>query len=71
MNNAENIKIDTEYIKLSSLLKFAALVSSGGEAKDAILEGLVLLNGEICLLRGKKIFPGDIIEYSGKTIKVS
>ena len=49
------IKIETEFIKLDALLKFANLVSSGGEAKIRIAEGEVLVNGEICTMRGKKL----------------
>ena len=51
----EKIQIDTEFIKLDSLLKFAALVGTGGEAKYVISEGLVEVNGETCTQRGKKI----------------
>ena len=47
----------TEYIKLDSLLKFAALVGTGGEAKLVIAEGMVKVNGEVCTMRGKKITP--------------
>lgn len=53
------IHIETEYIKLQDLLKFAAAVSTGGEAKILIQEGDVTLNGEVCTMRGKKIRPGD------------
>ena len=48
-----------EYIKLQDLLKFAAAVSTGGEAKILIQEGDVTVNGEVCTMRGKKIRPGD------------
>ena len=53
------IHIETEYIKLQDLLKFAAAVSTGGEAKILIQEGDVTVNGEGCTMRGKKIRPGD------------
>ena len=53
------IHIETEYIKLKDLLKFAAAVSTGGEAKILIQEGDVTVNGEVCTMRGKKIRPGD------------
>ena len=53
------IHIETEYIKLQDLLKFAAAVSTGGEAKILIQEGDVTVNGEVCTMRGKKIRPGD------------
>lgn len=53
------IHIEIEYIKLQDLLKFAAAVSTGGEAKILIQEGDVTVNGEVCTMRGKKIRPGD------------
>lgn len=53
------IKIETEFIKLDQLLKYAGVVSSGSEAKELILEEIVSVNEEICTMRGKKIFPGD------------
>ena len=54
----KTIKIKTEYIKLSDLLKFASVVSSGSDAKHLVLEGNVMVEGEVCLMRGKKIYPG-------------
>ena len=55
----EKIKIETEFIKLDALLKFAVLVGSGGEAKTVIADGMVSVNGEVCTMRGKKMRPGD------------
>ena len=66
----EKIQIDTEFIKLDSLLKFAALVGTGGEAKYVISEGLVEVNGETCTQRGRKIRPGDKVDYHGMTMGV-
>ncbi len=66
-----NIKITTEFIKLQDLLKFANLVSTGGEAKIRITEGEVLVNGECCTMRGKKIRPGDVVEIDGMELTVS
>lgn len=60
------IKINTEFIKLDALLKFASLVSSGGEAKMLIQDGQVFVNGEICTMRGKKIRPKDTVSINGK-----
>ena len=62
----ETIQITTEFIKLDQLLKFANLVGTGGEAKLAIQDGLVTVNGEVCTMRGKKIRPGDRVELGGE-----
>ena len=55
----EIIPIKTEYIKLDQLLKFAGALETGGQAKEEILSGRVAVNGEPCLMRGKKIRSGD------------
>ena len=57
----EQIAIDSEFIKLDSFLKFAGLAQTGGQAKDAIQAGAVLVHGEVCTMRGKKLRPGDIV----------
>ena len=64
----EFIKITTEYIKLQDALKFASLVSTGGEAKIVIGEGEVSVNGEVCTQRGKKLRAGDVIRYHGREL---
>ena len=66
----EKIKIETEFIKLDALLKFAVLVGSGGEAKTVIADGMVSVNGEVFTMRGKKIRPGDTVEFAGNTLVV-
>ncbi len=66
----EHIKISTEYIKLDALLKFAGAADTGGEAKLAIREGEVRVNGEVCTMRGKKLRPGDRAELPGLTLVV-
>lgn len=66
----ETITIETEFIKLDALLKFAALTATGGEAKQAITDGMVAVNGETCTMRGKKIRPGDTVTFAGHTLKV-
>ncbi|MBR0209100.1 MAG: RNA-binding S4 domain-containing protein [Oscillospiraceae bacterium] len=66
----EKIAIETEYIKLDALLKFAALVGTGGEAKMVVADGLVKVNGEVCTMRGKKIRPGDTVSFDRFTIEV-
>ncbi len=59
--NIEEIKIRDEFIKLDSLLKFAGVTETGGIAKEIITDGKVKVNGEVCLMRGKKIRSGDSI----------
>lgn len=66
----EEIKIYTEYIKLDDLLKFAGILGSGGQAKAVILDGFVKVDGEVCLIRGKKLRGGEIVEFQGNKIKV-
>lgn len=67
----EKIKITTEFIKLDALLKFAGAVETGGEAKQAVQEGEVMVNGEVCTMRGKKCRPGDVVVLDGMRIVVA
>ena len=67
----EKILIKTDFIKLDSLLKFAALVGTGGEAKYVIGEGMVKVNGEVGPMRGKKIYPGDKVEFERFSLEVT
>ncbi len=67
----ETVFITTEYIKLESFLKLANLVMSGGEAKLMIQDGLVKVNGETCLMRGKKLREGDVVSFRGTKIQVA
>ena len=53
------IEISTEFIKLDSLLKFSGVADSGSVAKELIAEGFVTYNDTVCLMRGKKVYPGD------------
>ena len=62
----EKISINTEYIKLDQLLKFTNAVEGGGMAKNVILDGLVKVNGEVVLQRGKKLRKGDVVEYNNE-----
>ena len=62
--------ISTEYIELFKLLKAARLVQSGGEAKMAINEGLVLRNGEVVFQKKLKIKPGDVVSFEGESLLV-
>ena len=67
----EKIEISTEFIKLDALLKYAALVGTGGEAKQVIQDGLVGVNGETCTMRGRKLYPGDRVDFQGFTLEVT
>ena len=69
--NATPVAITTEYIKLQDAMKFANIVYSGGEAKTLIQEGEVKVNGEICTMRGKKLYNGDKFEFDGQSYLIS
>ena len=66
----EIIKLRDDYIKLGQAIKAANLVESGVEAKFVIQDGLVKVNGNVELQRGKKLVDGDIVEFEGYTIKI-
>ena len=65
------ISIKEDFIKLDSALKLANLVATGGHAKFVIQDGEVKVNGETCLMRGKKLKIGDFAEFDGKKIIVT
>lgn len=67
----EKIKINTEFIKLDQLLKYANAVEGGGMAKNVILDGMVKVNGEVVLQRGKKLRDGDIVKYNKEEYIIS
>ena len=66
----EIVEINTEFIKLDQLLKWAKFTASGVESKMFILNGEVKVNGEVETRRGKKIYDGYIVEFNGEKIKV-
>ncbi len=66
----KEIKIDTEFIKLEQFMKYTSMVNTGGEAKMLIAQGLVLVNGEICTQRGKKLRSGDQVEFESKQYSI-
>ncbi len=66
----KEVSIQSEFIRLDDLLKFEGVVSTGGHAKFVIQGGEVLVNGEVCLQRGKKLRPGDKIEYDGAAFQI-
>lgn len=71
MKSSRKIGIKGEYIRLCDLLKFASLVGSGGEAKVLIENGEVLVDGEPCLMRGKKIRENQLVFALGETLEVT
>ena len=69
-DNAVPLTIHTEFIKLQDAMKYANIVYSGGEAKQLILEEQVKVNGEVCTMRGKKLYPGDRFSFMGHNILI-
>lgn len=66
----EKISIRTEFIRLDALLKLAGAFDTGGQAKFAVQNGQVLVNGEICTMRGKKLRPGDRAQFGQAVYEV-
>ena len=69
--NAVSVVIHTEYIKLQDAMKLANIVYSGGEAKVLIQEEQVTVNGEVCTMRGKKLYPGDKFQFQNQIFVIS
>ena len=70
-NSQISVEIHTEFIKLQDAMKLANIVYSGGEAKAIIQEGAVLVNGEECTMRGKKLHDGDSFTFDGQTYRIT
>ena len=66
-SNEIPVVITSEFIKLESAMKLANIVPTGGSAKAEIQEGFVAVNGEVCTMRGKKLYPGDKFTFEGET----
>lgn len=66
----EKIYINTPFIKLDALLKFAGVAETGGHAKEIVKQGVVLVNGEPCTLRGRKISPGTKVSMDDICLEV-
>ena len=64
------IEIRTEFIKLDQFLKYCGEAENGAHAKDMILEGMIKVNGEVEMRRGKKLYKGDKIEVSEKEFEI-
>ena len=65
-----SLREEDEFIKLGQLLKKAGLVSSGVEAKDVIINGEVLVNNEVEVRRGRKLYEGDEVTFDQETVRV-
>ena len=70
MAEIKNLTIKEEFIKLDAALKLAGFVSTGGHAKMVLQDGLVKVNGEVCLQRGKKLHLGETAEFDGNTLVI-
>ena len=68
--NMNEILINTDIIKLDAFLKWSGIASLGSEAKLYIQDGLVKVNGEVCVQRGKKLKRGDIISFNQEEYKI-
>lgn len=66
----KELRINTEYIRLDNLMKLSGAVDTGGQAKIFIQGGEVLVNGEPCLMRGKKMRPGDSFKFKGESCRL-
>lgn len=64
------IEINPPFITLGQLLKFSGAAVSGDEAKQIILNGEVRVNGEVCVMRGKKIRENDAVSFGGKSYEI-
>jgi ribosome-associated protein len=69
-SGATPVSIYTEFIKLQDAMKLANIVYSGGEAKQLILEEQVAVNGKVCTMRGKKLYPGDAFTFDGQKYQI-
>ncbi len=69
--NMMDVAIQTEFIKLESAMKFANAAETGGMAKAVIQDGEVKVNGEVCTMRGKKLYPGDTFSFMGANYQIT
>ena len=69
-DNVQQLSIHTEFIKLDAALKLANVIESGGMAKTVIQDEQVKVNGEICTMRGKKLYPGDKFSFMGAVFEI-
>ena len=64
------VELHTDFIKLDSLLKYAAVADTGAMGKEMVQDGIVSVNGEVCTMRGKKIRCGDVVEVDFEDVSV-
>jgi ribosome-associated protein len=70
MTEPEEVRCPGEFIELDKFLKLAALAATGGEAKQIVKSGLVLVNGQSETRRGRKLRAGDVVEYAGERYEI-
>ena len=71
MSQTRVLSIRTQWIRLDQFLKFCGWAETGGHAKEIVAEGAVSVNGEVCLARGKKLYPGDHVQIDQYDLEVS
>ena len=69
-SDIETIEITGDMIRLGQFLKFAGLIDSGGDAKEAIIDGFVKVNGEVDRRRGRQLHDGDLVSFEARTVRV-
>lgn len=67
---SDDVRLGSESIRLGQFLKFAGLIDSGGDAKEAIIDGYVQVNGEVERRRGRQLVDGDRVTFDGRTVRV-
>ena len=66
----DDVSIGGEMIRLGQFLKFSGLIDSGGDAKEAIIDGFVKVNDEVDRRRGRQLHDGDLVTFEGRTVRV-
>ncbi len=66
----DDVPVGSEMIRLGQFLKFAGILDSGGDVKEAIIDGEVTVNGEVDRRRGRQLHPGDVVGFGGRLVRV-
>jgi ribosome-associated protein len=66
----EDVPIGGDMIRLGQFMKFAGLLDSGGDVKEAIIDGFVTVNGEVDRRRGRQLHAGDVVGFEGHSVRV-